>query len=62
MPPDPTNVVEVAAPGTNKGSEPVRIVGAAGIVSVTDLDLVLSATEVAVRVTVCEEVVAAGAV
>jgi len=40
----------------------VVIAGAAGMVSVTELDWVLSATEVAVRVTVCAEAVAAGAV
>lgn len=62
MPPDPTNVAEAAAPGMNKGSEPVRIVGAAGIVTVTKPDLVESATEVAVKVTVCREWVAPGAV
>ena len=44
------------------GSEVVVIAGAAGIVTVTELDWVLSATEVAVRVTVCAEAVAAGAV
>ena len=38
------------------------IVGATGMISVTELDLVLSATEVAVRVTDCAEAVAAGAV
>src|ERR1039458_7451253 len=43
-------------------NEVVVIAGAAGIVSVTVLDLVLSATEVAVRVTDCAEAVATGAV
>ena len=38
------------------------IVGNAGMVSVTEFDLLLSAAEVAVSVTVCEELVAVGAV
>jgi hypothetical protein len=43
-------------------SDPVVILGAAGIVNVKVAVLVVSATDVAVMVTVCDELVAAGAV
>ena len=62
MPPDPANVVEYANCAVAAGRVVVVIAGAAGIVSVTEPDWVLSATEVAVRVTCCAEAVAAGAV
>lgn len=63
MPPLPANVIENAVP-----TAPVRVelvvvtAGAAGMVMVAVPDLLESATEVAVMVADCEELVAAGAV
>jgi hypothetical protein len=64
MPPEPVNCSEYTAP-----TVPVNcvllggvIAGLAGIVSVTLPVFVVSATEVAVTVTVCAALVAAGAV
>ena len=63
-PPVPANCSEYAAPTAPVNCVPVGgvIAGLAAMVSVTLPVLVLSATEVAVMVTVCAALVAAGAV
>jgi hypothetical protein len=64
MPPVPASVTEYVVPTATDCWALVRLViaGAAGTVIVAVPVLVVSATEVAVIVTVCEELVAAGAV
>jgi hypothetical protein len=64
MPPVPANCSEYAAPTAPVNWAPLGgvIAGLAGIVSVTLPVFVVSATEVAVTVTVCVEELAAGAV
>jgi hypothetical protein len=63
MPPFPARVTEYAAPTVPARLAPVVVIdGAAGTVMVADADLLVSAMEVAVTVTVWADEVAAGAV
>jgi hypothetical protein len=62
MPPDAVSVSENAAPTVAGGSELVVMEGAAGTVMAAVAVFEVSATEVAVIVMDCEDMVAAGAV